>query len=64
VSIYSGDELYDDEVTSGPIEPEPPDHAYDVDSGRYLHADGREHPVQRSRRQVEESSPAAFWGDL
>ena len=37
--------------------------AYNPDSDRYERPDGTEDPGARHRRRVEESSPAAFWGD-
>ena len=36
---------------------------YDPESDRYLQPDGTEHPIDRHRRKVMESSPAEFWGD-
>jgi hypothetical protein len=36
---------------------------YNPDTDRYERPDGTEDPGCRARRRVEESSPAAFWGD-
>lgn len=36
---------------------------YDPESDRYLQPDGSEHPIERHRRKIMESSPSAFWGE-
>lgn len=50
------DEHVDDAPTVGAVK-------YNPDTDRYEGPDGKEDPGCRARRLVEESSPAAFWGE-
>lgn len=36
---------------------------YSGERDRYVQPDDTEHPTQRARRKVEESDPAAYWGE-